>query len=312
MIMLKNTPINSNIFRLSPEVSDALLHNRPVVALESSIIANGMPHPVNIETAFMCEQIIRDNAAVPATIAVMDGKICVGLTRNEIEAIGDPTVVHPKLSTKDLAPAVAKKIRGATTVSATMVCAESVGIKVFATGGIGGVHRGAELSLDISTDLETLARKNVAVVCAGVKSILDIGRTLEVLETLGVPVIGYQTEQFPAFFCRTSGFATDCSAQSPDEIAAIIKTKSELSLAGGLIIANPIGPEDAMDEAHVERVILRALRECQEKNIRGKAVTPFLLSVLTRETIGDTLRANVALVKNNALLAAQIACSLSK
>lgn len=306
--MLKTTLMDMNV-RLNAEVKQALENNRPVVALESSIIANGMPNPINCETAFACEEIIRDHGATPATIAVLDGAICIGLTKDQILSLGSTRADAPvrKLGSRDLPSALVKKDRGATTVSATMACAELVGIKVFATGGIGGVHRGGELSLDISTDLEMLARKNVAVVCAGVKSILDIGRTLEVLETLSVPVIGFQSKAFPSFFCRTSGYDVGVVADTAEEIATIVTTKWGLNLSGGVLIANPIPTSHALEENTVEAVIKEALDECVQKGIRGQEVTPFLLDILAKKTNGQTLEANVALVKNNAALAAQIA-----
>lgn len=293
---------------LSEEVKSAIENNEPVVALESTIISHGMPYPQNVQTAKEVEQIIRENGATPATIAIMDGKIKVGLSEEELELFGSSDNVE-KVSRRDLAQVIATKKLGATTVATTMICAELAGISVFATGGIGGVHRGAETTMDISADLEELAQTNVAVVCAGAKSILDLGLTLEYLETKGVPVIGYQTTTLPAFFTRTSEFELHATSDSIEEIAQTLKVKWDLNLQGGAVIANPIPEEDAMDEDYINGIIEAAVKEAEEKNIHGKDVTPFLLATVKDETKGASLTANIALVKNNAKVAAQLAKS---
>lgn len=293
--------------RVLPEIEEAIINNQPVVALESSIIAQGMPFPINIETALACEKIIRDGNAVPATVAVLDGMFCIGLHAYEIEALGQKNAQVYKLSRKDLAIAMAKGYNGATTVSTTMMAAAFAQIRIFATGGIGGVHRGGETSLDISADVEELARTRVAVICAGVKSILDIGRTMEVLETKGVPIIGYQTSFMPAFFSPSSGYSTDCQAHSAEEIARILYTHWQFPHAGGVIIANPVSVNDGMDSDFVEALITEAIVDAERKGIRQKEVTPFLLSAIAEKSGQQSLQANVALVKNNAKLASEIA-----
>ncbi|SVA95851.1 uncharacterized protein METZ01_LOCUS148705, partial [marine metagenome] len=278
----------------------------PVVALESTIISHGMPFPQNLETALEVERIIRKEGAIPATIAVVEGRIKIGLSNLELEqfAQGTKTV---KVSSRDLPLALSQKQDGGTTVAATMICSRMAGISVFVTGGIGGVHRGSEKTMDISGDLMELSRTNVAVVCAGIKSILDIPRTLEYLETQGVPVIGYRTDEFPAFYTTTSGYSVQSRINTAEEIARCMKVKWELGLDGGLVIANPVLPEDAMDEVVIEEAIAKSLKEASEKGIDGKAVTPFLLERISQLTDGESLKTNIALVFNNALLGAKIA-----
>jgi pseudouridylate synthase len=299
-----------DVLVFSEEVAKAMKENKPIVALESTIISHGMPYPQNVETAKEVEQLIRENGAVPATIAILDGKIKIGVNEEELEFLGTSKEIE-KVSRRDLPYVIAMKKHGATTVAATMICANMAGIKVFATGGIGGVHRGAERTMDISADLQELARTNVAVVCAGAKSILDLGLTLEYLETNGVPVIGYGTETFPAFYSSTSPFKVNYRIDTPEEIAKLIATKWELGLNGGLIIANPIPKEEELEESYINSIIEEALKEAEEKQIAGKAVTPFLLDKVKTLTGGKSLEANIALVKNNAILAAKIAASLS-
>lgn len=296
---------------INPEVKEALEIGRPVVALESTIISHGMPYPKNVETALKVEKIIRDNGAVPATIAILNGKLKVGLTKEEIEYLGKASNVI-KTSRRDIPFIVAKKSDGATTVASTMIIASLAGIKVFATGGIGGVHRGARETFDISADLEELAQTNVAVVCAGAKSILDIGLTLEYLETHGVPVVGYKTEEMPAFYTRRSGFKVDYMLDSPEEIALSLKAKWDLGLKGGMVVANPIEEQYQMDYDTISQAIEKALKEADENDIKGKESTPFLLSKVKEITGGDSLEANIMLVYNNALLGAKIAVELSK
>lgn len=294
------------LLSLSPEVGAALAAKRPVVALESTIIAHGMPYPDNLATAEALEAIIRDAGAVPATIAVIAGAFKVGLTRPELEHIATHREIL-KLSARDLPYAAAKKLSGATTVAATMRLASLAGIRVFATGGIGGVHRGAAETFDISADLTELAETPVAVVSAGVKSILDIGLTLEMLETLGVPVVAYRSDDFPAFYSRASGFKAPMRLDSPAEIAGMMRAKWKLDPKGGISIANPIPAADEVPAAEIDGAIAAALAEAERQGIRGKAVTPFLLERVNKATAGRSLKANVALVKNNARLAAEIA-----
>jgi pseudouridine-5'-phosphate glycosidase len=296
---------------IAPEVAEALAENRPVVALESTIIAHGMPHPQNLETAQALEQIIRERGAVPATIAVIAGDYKVGLSAAELYILAtDPDV--GKLSTRDLPMAAAKRIHGATTVAATMRLAARAGIRVFATGGIGGVHRGAETSFDISADLTELAETPVAVVSAGAKSILDIGLTLEVLETLSVPVIAYRQDEFPAFYSRNSGFKAPMRLDGAEEIAAFMRAKWDLCPGGGISIANPIAAADEIPAQTIETTIRAALAEATRRGIAGKAVTPFLLAEVNAATSGRSLAANIALVKNNAALAAEIAVAYAQ
>ncbi|ODA16805.1 pseudouridine-5-phosphate glycosidase [Geobacillus thermoleovorans] len=294
----------------SEEVAQAKAEKKPIVALESTIISHGMPYPENVQTAKDVERIIRDRGAVPATIAIIDGKIKIGLTDDELELLGTSRDVE-KVSRRDLPYVVAMKKHGATTVAGTMICAEMAGIRVFATGGIGGVHRGAERTMDISADLQELARTNVAVVCAGAKSILDLGLTLEYLETHGVPVIGYQTDVLPAFYSRTSPFRVDYRLDSAKEIAQFLETKWKLGLNGGVVIANPVPKEDELEESYINAIIEQALKEAEKQHITGKSVTPFLLDRVKTLTGGKSLKANIALVKNNAALAADLARELS-
>jgi len=296
---------------ISPEVQAALAEGRPVVALESTIISHGMPYPQNVETALNVERIIRENGAVPATIAIIGGKLKAGLSREEIEYLGRKGYAVTKASRRDLPVLVARGDDGATTVATTMIIAAMAGIRVFATGGIGGVHRGAEVTMDISADLEELAMTPVLVVCAGAKSILDLGLTLEYLETKGVPVIGYQTEELPAFYTRKSGFGVDYRLDTPGEIAAAFDAKRDMGLMGGMLVTNPIPEEFSMDPNVINKAIDEAVAEANAKGIKGKQTTPFLLAKIKDITGGDSLDSNIRLVYNNAQLAAQIACSLS-
>jgi len=295
---------------LTPEIADALAKGRPVVALESTIIAHGMPYPRNLETARTVEAIIRDEGAVPATIAVLDGQIRIGLDEAALERLATAPDIA-KLSRRDMAVALAEGGDGATTVAATMLCAHLAGIRIFVTGGIGGVHRGAETSMDVSADLEELARTPVAVICAGAKAILDLPKTLEYLETRGVPVVGHGTGEFPAFYCRSSGLNLDHCCDTPEQLAAIIDAQMSLPGAGGLVIANPIPDADALDRTEMDAAIARALTEAAAQEIGGKDVTPFLLARIAEITGGRSLDANIALVKNNARLGARIAVALS-
>ena len=295
---------------LSPEVAAALKENRPVVALESTIISHGMPYPQNVETALKVEQTIRDGGATPATIAIIGGRLKAGLTPDEIEYLGKKGRDVIKASRRDLPVLVARGEDGATTVTTTMIIAALAGIKVFATGGIGGVHRGAETTMDISADLEELARTPVMVICAGAKSILDLGLTLEYLETKGVPVIGYGTEELPAFYTRRSGFKVDYRIDTPEELAAAFKAKLDMGLGGGMLVTNPIPEEYSMDPDVINAAIDKAIAEAAEKGIRGKETTPFLLARIKDITGGDSLASNIQLVLNNARLAARTAACL--
>jgi pseudouridine-5'-phosphate glycosidase len=293
----------------SPEVAAARTAGKPIVALESTIISHGMPYPQNVETARAVEQVIRDAGAVPATIAIMGGKICVGLADAQLEMLGaSPDAM--KVSRRDLPYVLAQGKLGATTVAATMICAQLAGIEVFVTGGIGGVHRGASTSFDISADLQELAHTSVAVVCAGVKSILDIGLTLEYLETYGVPVVSVGQEGFPAFFTRESGFKADFRIDSPLELASFIRTKWELGLQGGVVVANPVPQESAMPKEEIDRITAQALLEAGQQGVSGKAITPFLLARIKELTGGRSLATNIALVKHNALVGAHLAVAL--
>ena len=293
----------------SEEVRCARADKRPIVALESTIISHGMPYPQNVQTAREVEQIVRDAGAVPASIAVVDSKIRIGLSEGELEALGTSRDVM-KVSRRDLPYALSIGKLGATTVAATMICADMAGIDVFVTGGIGGVHRGAETSFDISADLQELARTSVAVVCAGAKSILDIGLTLEYLETHGVPVIGVGQDAFPAFFTRDSGFKADFRLDSAEEIAKFTLTKWQLGLRGGVVIGNPVPENDAMMKAEIDGIIEQALKDAEHKGIIGKAVTPFLLDRINQLTGGRSLGANIALIKHNARFGAKLAIAL--
>ena len=295
---------------ISPEVKAALDAGKPVVALESTIISHGMPYPQNVETALNVERIIRENGAVPATIAIIGGRLKAGLSEEEITYLGKKGYDVTKASRRDLPVLIARGDDGATTVATTMIIAEMAGIRVFATGGIGGVHRGAETTMDISADLEELAQTGVLVVCAGAKSILDLGLTLEYLETKGVPVIGYQTEELPAFYTRKSGFSVDYRLDSPDEIAASFRAKLDMGLKGGMLVTNPIPEEYSMDPAVINKAIDEAVAEANAKGIHGKQTTPFLLAKIKDITGGDSLASNIRLVYNNAKLAAQVAAKL--
>ena len=297
---------------VSPEVAEAVAAGKPVVALESTIISHGMPYPQNVETALKVESIIRENGAVPATIAILGGRLKAGLTAEEIEYLGKKgTAVH-KASRRDLAVLCARGEDGATTVTTTMMIAYMAGIRIFATGGIGGVHRGAETTMDISADLEELAQTPVMVVCAGAKSILDLGLTLEYLETHGVPVIGYGTEELPAFYTRKSGFGVDYRIDSPAELAAAFKASQDMGLKGGMLVTNPIPEEFSMDPAVINKAIDEAIAEANAQGIHGKESTPFLLAKVKELTGGDSLDSNIQLVFNNARLAAQTAAELCK
>jgi pseudouridine-5'-phosphate glycosidase len=295
---------------IAPEVADALAEQRPVVALESTIISHGMPYPRNVETALAVEQSVRDRSATPATIAVLGGKLKVGLGENEITLLGKRGENIVKTSRRDLPVIVTTGSDGATTVAATMIIAAMAGIRVFATGGIGGVHRGAEETMDISADLDELARSNVAVVCAGIKSVLDVARSLEYLETRGVPVIGYGTNELPAFYTRSSGHAVDHRADSAAEVAEIARTKWNMGLDGGLVVANPVPEDHALRNRQIDAVIDEAIEVMNRRGISGKDTTPFLLARIAEQTGGRSLEANIALVLSNARLAADIAAAL--
>ena len=297
---------------LAPEVAEALENGRPVVALESTIISHGMPYPKNVETAMLVEKTIRDNGAVPATIAVIGGRLKAGLSREEIEYLGKAGRAVAKASRRDLAALVAAGKDGATTVTTTMIIAHMAGIDIFATGGIGGVHRGAETTMDISADLEELGSTPVMVVCAGAKSILDLGLTLEYLETKGVPVIGYGTDELPAFYTRQSGFGVDYRADSPAQLASMFSAQKELGMKGGMLVTNPIPEEYAMDKAVIDAAIEQAIRESVEQGVHGKETTPFLLARVVELTGGSSLESNIQLVLNNATLAAKTAVELCK
>lgn len=297
---------------IAPEVKEALEKNKPVVALESTIISHGMPYPQNVETALRVEETIRKNGAVPATIAIIGGRLKAGLSKNEIEYLGKKGTKVIKASRRDLPVLVAKGEDGATTVATTMIIAAMAGIKVFATGGVGGVHRGAEVTMDISADLEELATTSVMVVCAGAKSILDLGLTLEYLETKGVPVIGYQTNELPAFYTRKSGFSVDYRLDSPKELADAFASKLGMNLRGGMLVTNPIPEEYSMDADVINEAIDRAIKESRDLGIHGKETTPFLLARIKDITGGDSLDSNIQLVLNNAALAAKTAAELAK
>ncbi|MCL4078319.1 pseudouridine-5'-phosphate glycosidase [Coriobacteriia bacterium Es71-Z0120] len=292
--------------QVAPEVLEALEKRLPVVALESTIISHGFPYPANLECALTAERVAREEGAVPATIAIVGGVVRVGLSRSDIERLAAAKDVA-KASTRDIGTLVALGRTGATTVAATMAIARRAGIRIFATGGIGGVHRGGQSTMDVSADLEELARTRVAVVCAGAKSVLDIGRTLEYLETRGVPVLGYQTDDFPAFYTRTSGFPVDARLQDPGEAARVLRVRDELDMPGGEVIANPIAPHDEIPPAEVEAAVEAALRDADRQRISGKAVTPFLLARIHEMSGGRSEQANKALVYSNVRLAARIA-----
>ena len=305
MIMNKYLDVN-------PEVAEAIANGKPVVALESTIISHGMPYPQNVETALNVERIIRENGAVPATIAIIGGRLKAGLTAEEIEYFGKKGQAIHKASRRDLAVLCARGEDGATTVTTTMIIAHMAGINIFATGGIGGVHRGAETTMDISADLEELGQTPVMVVCAGAKSILDLGLTLEYLETKGVPVIGYGTNELPAFYTRKSGFGVDYRIDTPEELAAAFKAQNDMELGGGMLVTNPIPEEYAMPLEVITAAIDQAIAEAEEKGIHGKETTPFLLARVSELTGGNSLASNIQLVYNNARLAAKTAVEYCK
>ena len=299
----------SSYLDIKPEVAKALEEGKPVVALESTIIAHGMPYPKNVETAIRVEEVIREGGAVPATIAIIDGRIKIGLSKEEIEYLGTADNVL-KVSRRDFPFAISKKLDGATTVAGTMIAANMAGIKLFVTGGIGGVHRGAGESFDISADLEELKMTDVAVVCAGVKSILDIGATLEYLETAGVPVVTFGADEFPAFYSRRSGFAAECRIDDAKDVAEMLQAKEALGLRGGMLIACPVPEEDEIPYEKMDGVIKEALAECEKQGVKGKRITPFLLSKVKDLTRGSSLEANIRLVLNNARIGAEIAANM--
>jgi len=296
----------NNYLVIHPEVKEALAVNKAVVALESTIISHGMPYPKNIETALAVEEVVRQNGAVPATIAIMNGKCHVGLTKEELEYFGKEKNVW-KVSLRDMPYVISQNLYGATTVAATMRIAAMVGIKVFITGGIGGVHRGAENTMDISADLTEMAQTSVAIVSAGVKSILDIGLTLEYLETMGIPVVTYRQDEFPSFYSRKSGFTSPLRLDTPKAIAALLTAKWNMGLTGSVLIANPVPAEFEIATAEMEVHIQQALNAAKQKNISGKNVTPFLLQYIAEHTKGESLEANIALIKHNAKVGAEVA-----
>lgn len=304
---MQNSLITNQYLDIAPEVALALAENRPVVALESTIISHGMPYPQNVETALQVEDRIRANGAVPATIAVINGRMKAGLSHDEIETLGREGHRVAKVSRRDLPFVIASGKNGATTVASTMIIAELAGISVFATGGIGGVHRGAQQTFDISADLQELAQTNVAVICAGAKSILDLGLTAEYLETHGVPLVGYGTDSLPAFFSRTSPYSVSVRLDTPQDIARAMAAKWAAGLQGGMVIANPIPEQYAMPEEKINQAIGQAVQEAEEQGVSGKESTPFLLARVAELTGGDSLQANIQLVFNNAELAAKIA-----
>jgi len=301
-----------DILIVSEEVQNAIDNNLPVVALESTIISHGMPYPKNVETALKVEGIIRENGAIPATIAIIGGKPTVGISKEEIDYLGSKGLSITKASRRDIPILVSRKEDGATTVAATMIIASLAGVKIFATGGIGGVHRGAETTMDISADLEELSNTNVAVICAGTKSILDIGLTLEYLETKGVPIIGYRTDELPAFYTRESGFKVNYKMDSPIEIAKALKVKEVLNMKGSMVITNPIPIEFAMDYSYINDSIEKAILEAESLGIKGKETTPYLLDKVQEITEGKSLEANIQLVYNNVKLGAEIAVELCR
>ena len=297
--------------KINPEVQKALLNNKPVVALESTIISHGMPYPKNVETALRVEKVIRDHGAIPATIGIIDGEPIVGMTPEEIELFGKTKGIA-KASRRDLPVIYAKKMWAATTVASTMIIAAQAGIEVFVTGGIGGVHRGAQETMDISADLQELAKTNVTVICAGAKAILDLPLTLEYLETMGVPVLGFQTNELPAFYSRKSGLKVDYSIQDYQEAAKIILEKRQNNLMGGILITNPIPEKYAMDDNIINNAIEKALNMANEQGIKGKETTPFLLKTIVELTGGDSLESNIQLVLNNAAIGAEISKEVCK
>lgn len=301
----------THFLKVSPEVSAAIEDRRAVVALESTIIAHGMPYPKNVETALRVEQVVREAGAIPATCAIIGGQLKAGLSMSELELLGRDGAAIPKASRRDLPYLVSQAKHGATTVASTMIIAHLAGIRIFATGGIGGVHRGAATTMDISADLPELAQTPVAVVSAGAKSILDLGLTLEYLETQGVPVIGYQTDEFPAFFVRKSGFGVDFRLDTPAEIAGLLHTKWQMGLKGGALIANPVPVAYQADPELTEKALQQALADADREGIQGKALTPFLLARIERLTEGKSLYTNIELVFNNARLGAAVAVALA-
>ena len=301
----------NNYLDIKEEVKDALAENKPIVALESTIISHGMPYPENIISAKRSEAIIREAGGIPATIAIIKGRIKIGLTESDLDHMGKDSGIT-KASRRDMAMILSKGIDGATTVATTMLCADLAGIRVFATGGIGGVHRNGQTTMDVSADLQELSNTNVGVVCAGAKSILDIGLTLEYLETHGVPVIGYETENFPAFYTRESGYKVDYRVDDPAEIAHALKVKWDLGLKGGMVIANPIPKEFEMDKDYISTVIDEAVESAEKEGVKGKGITPYVLARLHNKTGDKSLFANKELVYNNVRLAAQIAIEYAK
>ena len=300
------------ILKVNPEVEKALKEKKPVIALESTIISHGMPYPQNVETANKVEEIIREHGGVPATIGIVEGVPTVGLTKDEIEELGKRGHTVPKVSRRDLPMVIAEKSWGATTVATTMIIASKAGVEFFVTGGIGGVHRGAETTFDVSADLEELGRTNMTVICAGAKAILDLAKTLEVLETKGVPVLGYQTEELPAFYTRTSGLKVDYALKDAADAARIVKAKRDFGLQGGVLITNPIPEQYSLDPVKINKVIDEAIKEMDEKGIKGKECTPFLLAKVAEITGGKSLDANIQLVFNNAAVGTEIAKEYAK
>ncbi len=300
------------IFRVNPEVAQALADNKPVVALESTIISHGMPYPQNVETAKNVERVVREHGGVPATIGIIDGVGVVGMNEAEIEEFGKRGMSIPKVSRRDLPIIRASKSWGATTVATTMIFARMAGVQFFVTGGIGGVHRGAEHTFDVSADLEELARTDVTVICAGAKAILDLPKTLEVLETKGVPVLGFQTKELPAFYTRTSGLNVDYEIKDYEDGARIVYAKHEMGLPGGILITNPIPEEYSIPAEQINEVIERAIREMDERGIKGKECTPFLLAKIAEITGGESLASNIRLVYNNAAVGTEIAKAYTK
>ena len=298
--------------KVAEEVKKALAEGKAVVALESTIISHGMPYPQNVETALRVEEEVRKSGAVPATIAIIDGVPTVGCNREEIEKLGKAGLTVTKVSRRDIPIVIAKGLNGATTVASTMILAEKAGVKIFATGGIGGVHRGAEKTMDVSADLDELSKTNVTVVCAGAKSILDLNLTMEYLETKGVAVIGYGTDELPAFFTRESGIKVGYRMDTPKEIAESMKAKEDMGLEGGMLVTNPIPQEYSMDAKVIGEAIDKAVKEAEDLGVKGKDITPFLLDKIQKITGGDSLASNIQLVLNNARLASQIAVELSK
>ncbi|MCY1038328.1 pseudouridine-5'-phosphate glycosidase [Staphylococcus nepalensis] len=295
----------------SKEVTQAKAENKPIVALESTIISHGMPYPQNVEMATKVENIIRENGAIPATIALIDGKIKIGLEKEELELLANSDNVA-KVSRRDFTEVLATKRVGATTVASTMMCADLAAIQFFVTGGIGGVHRGVESTMDISADLEELGKTNVTVICAGAKSILDLPKTMEYLETQGVPVIGYKTDELPAFFTRESGIKLNSSSENPEDIARICKVKNDLDIEGGVVIANPVPKEDELSKSYIDSIIEEAVKEAEALGISGKDSTPFLLGKIVEKSDGKSLHTNIKLVENNAILGAKIAVAFNQ